>query len=67
MHDMVEFSDWGVNDLRGRPYVTDGRTITPATDEVLAEVAAEAMLLSQGAARAIELRRHVETSLVNAR
>jgi hypothetical protein len=61
MSRMVEFSDWDGSTLRDQPYVTDGRIVVPATDDVLDEVAAEAMLLSQGAARAVQLRAQAET------
>ena len=44
-----EFTDW--DGPRDRPYVTDGRVFVEATDEVLEDVAASAMLLSQGAER----------------
>jgi hypothetical protein len=57
---MVEFSDWDGSALRDQPYVIDGRIVVPATDEVLDEVAAEAMLLSQGAGRAVQLRAQAE-------
>jgi len=40
-----------------QPYVTDGKRLRPATDEVLQEVAFSAMLLSQGADRAAKLLR----------
>jgi hypothetical protein len=56
--DAFDIVDWdGPTD---RPYVCDGREIVPATEEVLREVAASAMLLSQGAARAEELLRNDE-------
>lgn len=45
----------GLEHLQDQPYVYNGRELRPATDEVLAEVAHEAMLLSQGADRAAEM------------
>jgi hypothetical protein len=66
MSGMVEFSDWDGSALRDRPYVTDGRTVVLATDEVLDEVAAEAMLLSQGAGRAVQLRADAEALTLTA-
>lgn len=56
-----EFTDW--DGPRDRPYVTDGRVFVEATDEVLEDVAASAMLLSQGAERAAELVAEAERAM----
>lgn len=50
----------GFEHLKGRAYVIDGDQLLEATDEVLAEVAHEAMLLSQGAERAAEMMAEAE-------
>jgi hypothetical protein len=46
----------GWEDADGGSYVLRGGQLLPATDEVLAEAAHHAMLLAQGAERAIRLR-----------
>jgi hypothetical protein len=56
-----ECTDW--DGPRDRPYVTDGRVLLEATDEVLEDVAASAMLLSQGAERAAELVAEAERGM----
>jgi len=53
-------ADW--NGPQDQAYVTDGRTLEPATDEVLARVAREAMLLSQGVERAEQLLAQAQTA-----
>jgi hypothetical protein len=62
---MIEVQGW--EDSDGGSHVLRGDRLLPATDEALDEAAHHAMLLSQGAERAIQMRGDELTSSVSER
>ena len=50
---MVTVEGW--ENRKGSDYIADGDRLVPATDEAIAEVARDAMLLAQGYERAAKM------------
>lgn len=50
---MITVKGW--ENRKGSDYIADGDRLMPATDEAIAEVARDAMLLSQGYERAAQM------------